>query len=165
MGVPRRTSEQMETTHLIAFEKHRQRKSYRDIAAEMEGPPHFCGGHTTARRWVEAGRLLVHLDEDGTADPNRKRGARRETAGDTLDALFVKIEEEMTKGLLPRDRGRALQIRALEIYIQVHGLRAAPQPARVKVTGSGGGQVPRELLEQLLALPPDELLPDREENQ
>lgn len=147
-----------EATALMAYKLHSEdRLSYRQIAAEMAGPPHFCGNHTTARRWVEAGRRLIHYDEDGMSDPLRKRGARREVASDTLDALFVKIEADMVAGHLPRADGRRLQLRMLENYVHLHGLRRAPEPARVKVSGAKGATTPRDLFESLAAIPPDEL--------
>jgi len=172
MGVPRRTPEELEASHLIAYKlRYEDRLCYRDIAAQLAGPPHFCGNHTTARRWVQEGYRLVHLNEDGMTDPMRKRGARREIAGDTLDSLFARIEQEMTAGTLKRDKGRALQLRALENYIHLHGLRRAPEPARVKLSGNGSRPAtPGELLDSLVAMQPEidalierDMLPNRED--
>jgi hypothetical protein len=146
-----------EATALMAYKlRYEDRKSYRDIAAEMKDPPHRCGNHTTARRWVEAGYRLVHLDPDGMTDPMRKRPVRRETAGDTLDSLFVRIEQEMDAGLLSRDKGRLLQLRALENYIHLYGLRRAPELPRVKrADGSKTAASPVELLHGLVAMQPE----------
>ena len=147
-------------TALMAYKlRYEDRKSYRDIAAEMAGPPHRCGNHTTARRWVEEGYRLVHYNDDGMTDPMRKRGVRRETAGDTLDSLFVKIEQDMTAGHISRDKGRALQLRALENYVHLHGLRRPPELPRVRrADGSKRAATPGELFDALAGVPVDELL-------
>ena len=66
----------------------------------------------------------------------------------------------MDAGLIPHDKGRALQLRALEVYERLHGLRRAPEPVRVKVTGSGGKPAGLDpaLLDALSAIDADELI-------
>lgn len=157
-----------EATVLLAYEKHCERKSYRTIAVEMAGDPHYCGGHSTARRWVAMGREVLTRCEDGSVDPNRKRRARRETAADSIDTLFTQMRADSDANDLPREAMYRLQLKAIELQVQLLGLRAAPEATRVKVTGSGGRPVvdpnlfaslaalPREEIDALL----DDMLPD-----
>lgn len=155
MGVPRRTPKEVEAACLIAYEKYCQRKSLRDIAAEMAGPPHFCGGHTTARRWVQRGHELVTLDEDENGrtfrDPTRKRPMRRDSVSDALDSLFVTIEQEVHAGIAEKRLGaRKLQLQILLSTAQIEGLRRAPELPRAKnPDGSKRPVTPGELFDSL----------------
>lgn len=157
-GVPRRTPAELEATAVEAYRKRCDGMSYRDIAAAMAGPPHFCGGHTTARRWVELGRTV----EAEKGDSNRKRRARREMAADAIDALRVRMSEDAHAGRLDRAAMYRLQLQALTLQVQLLGLRAAPEPAKAKLSISGGSMtgVDPDVLAALAALDPDELLPD-----
>lgn len=148
-----------EATCIEAYEKRRDGMSYREIAAAMAGPPHRCGGHTTARRWVALGHALVTRDEDGRLDPMLKRRARREMAIDALDSIRVEMAADVEGGNLPRDAYYRLRIEAIRLAVQIGGWRAAPEPARVKVSGAGTKKpaTPRDLFESLAAIPQSEL--------
>jgi hypothetical protein len=172
VSAPRRTAKQMQGAYLRAYELYK-RMPARKVAEEMAGPPDFCGGHTTARRWIAAGRALVEMveDEQGNAirDPSRRRPVRRDYVADELDELRAKIEEEVDSGLLPGQRleMRKLQFQILMGTIQVEGLRRAPElPGVKRADGSKTPPSPVELLHGLAAMQPeldaliDRMLPD-----
>lgn len=137
--VARPTGTGQQAVCLIAYKMyHEDGKSIRQIAKELDGPPYFCGSKSTAERWVNAGRRIVQHDTDGMNDPLRKRSIQRQVISDTIDAWIDKIDQDIENGLEGRAPLRGLQIRLLENYIHLHGLRRAPKPAGLKVTGDGG---------------------------
>ena len=162
MGAPKKTPEQQEAAAMDAYELRCRGLGLRAIAAELKGPPHFCGGHTTARAWVELGRALV-VGEDS----NRGRRARREMAIDALDEMRVEMAEDVKAGRLDREAAYRLKIRALEVQAQLGGWRAAPQATKAKlaVSGTTTPELDPDLLRAIAAIPQHEwpLLPTDDE--
>jgi hypothetical protein len=149
VGRPRKTPEEMEPTWVEAYELRCDGLSFREIAAQMAGPPHYCGGHPTAIRWWEQGRAIVAAK----GDKSRSRRARREMAIDALDKLRVKMDLDLKAGTLD---GRVDYYKLQRQYIldaaTLAGAQAAREPARVHVTGNGRPRVTPELLAPLAAL-------------
>src|SRR5215208_189566 len=132
MGVPRRTPQELEPSWIEAYERQRNGESLREIAAAMAGPPHFCGNHTTARRWAENGLALAAAK----GDPLRKTRARREMAVDALNAVRVEMTVDAEAGHLPRDVMYRLKILAIEKAARIGGYEAPRPTARIKVAGN-----------------------------
>lgn len=160
MALPGPGNGPSEATAIMAYELRCQHKSYRQIATLMAGDPHRCGGHTTAMRWVAIGQAILTRDEDGRFDPMRKRRARREMAIDQLDDLAaeMRVDAKAAGEKLDLKVYYDYRIRVILAQAQLGGWRGAPEPSRVKVTGGGGGRVPRELIESLGAVPLHERL-------
>jgi hypothetical protein len=148
-------------TALKAYDMWCQNYSFRHIYLMLSGPPHFCGGKTTAIEWVERGRLLESLH--GTSLGRRR--ALRERHAKELRDKYVAIEQEIDKGLLKRVEGRKLQLQIMAQLERLLGLPAAPAPRKVKISGDGtvSGLDP-DLAEALSALSPEELLPHYKKN-
>lgn len=157
---PRRTAEELEAAYVEAYWLWCDNVPFSQIAEVLSGP-YGCGSKATAIGWVERGREI----EAKNGGPLSRRRAERERNAAAIRRIFVKIGEDMHAGRLSKERlgGYKAQLEALRDISRILALQAAGPPTKVAVTGSGG--TPRELIETLLALPPDELqLPDREED-
>lgn len=146
-----------DATCVQAYWHWRDGMSLSEIAAEMAGPPHNCGGKSTAKGWIARGREIEAL----SGGPLSRRRAQRERIAAAYDQLRLKIEQEMAAGLIPRAPGRKMQRELLDSYARLLGL-IDPGPAR-KVQVSGGmafAGLDPDVAAALSALSPDELLPD-----
>jgi hypothetical protein len=153
VGAPRKTPEQQEAAWTAAYELKCAGKSLGDIAAELAGAPHWCGGKTTARGWVENGLALAAAK----GDPLRKQRARREMSIDAIDMLRVEMAQDVVAGHLP-DRAAyyRLQLEAIRLSTHLAGAKAPAALPRVKRTdGSSGPATPGELLDALAAMQPE----------
>lgn len=156
LGKAKRTAEELESSYEEAYRRWSGGESYSRIAAAMAGPPHFCGGKSTATDWVAAG---YRLDADRN-DPMNKRRAQRDAVGLTLREYRARLADDVTAGRMKRDTAYRLELEAIRLYVHTLGLRAAPQAARVRLTGDVPATgLPEDLARALAALPPDELLP------
>lgn len=152
-GKARRTAEELESTYLEAYRRWSGGESPQRVAAAMAGAPHWCGGRSTARDWIARGHELEHSREDSM---NRRR-AQRDAVGMTLREYRARLAEDVHAGRLPRDMAYRLELEAIRLYVHTLGLRAAPQAAKVRVSGRAG-EVDPDVLAALAAMPPDELL-------
>jgi len=168
VGVCRRTPAELEASWIEAWDKRCEGKSFPEIAAEMAGPPHFCGSKTTARRWVENGLGVVAAK----GDPLRKRRARREMALTALDALRVKMDQDLEAGLMAeREAYYRLQRQYILDAVTIAGAQAPRELPRAKRSdGSKRPATPGELLDSLVAMQPEidalierDMLPNRED--
>ena len=152
MGVPRRTPEQLEPSWIEAYTRWTRGESLPAIAAALAGPPHFCGGKTTAHRWVEEGQRVMAAK----GDPLRKARVQRERLVDALDAIRVEARVPAAAGELTAVAMLKIELAAIEKAARIGGYEAP----RVKVRKSGDkpAQLPVELFESLGAYSVDELL-------
>ena len=167
MGVPKRTPEELERSWLTAYEMKRDGMSLREIAAELKGPPHFCGGYSTAKRWVESGLAVVAAK----GDPLRKRHARREMAIDACDAGRVELAQDVKAGLIDREAYHRLRLAYIKHAVDFAGAQAPRELPKVRrPDGSKTPATPGELLDSLAAMQPeldaliDDMLPDERNN-
>lgn len=159
MGVPRRNAEELEATRLEAYRRWSSGEGYGTIAAAMTGPPHWCGGKSTAKDWVLAGYRIVHK----SGDPMVRRRPQRDAVGETLREYRVRLAEDVHAGRLARDAAYRLELEAIRLYVHTLGLRRAPEAAKVRVRSEGRpAALDPDLLAALAALSTDELFPPDE---
>lgn len=130
-GKPQRNPEELEKSWIAAYELRCEGKNPREIAAMLAGPPHFCGGASTARDWIRNGLEVVAEKGDDT----RKRRARREMALDALDKLRVQMDQDLEAGLMARPGREAyykLQRQYILDAITIAGAQAPRALPRVK---------------------------------
>ena len=167
MGAPRRTPEELEGSALEAYRRYDEGESLREIAAAMSGPPHFCGGHTTARRWIRRGFEIIVNSTPGTVDADVRREARRRATDSELDAFREELMDDVRVGRLDRGLAHRLYLDAIKTQIHLEGLRRPPEPSTTKlaVSGTTTPALDPDLLRAIAAIPQHEwpLLPTDDE--
>ena len=163
MGRPKRTPAELEASYIAAWELRRDGLKLREIAAELAGEPHYCGSHTTLigpTGWIARGGAIL-ADEDSA----RGREARRQMADAAIDEVRVKVRGHVEAGrILDRLGAARLELQAIMAQIQLHGLRAAPEPASINLQNNSTYQPSPALLELLENMArADGQLPPREE--
>lgn len=114
--------------------------SVRENLAALQAKGYKIESTSTVTAWIKRGRKLESIG----GGPLAKRQAKRERTAAAINALRVRVREEVKSGLWADKHLAAahaaaarIELEALRLTMQLEGTAEPPDPREVKVTGTG----------------------------